>query len=142
MMGKTYDASSIKVIGIDKDRVQSNPGLWIPDKRLAGCIHLIREIKDNSDDEAMLQVNKDDGVVNVSYDEISREIIIKDRGRGIPHEKLKDLCEILHSSGKFEKGNDSAYKYSSGLNGVGLKIANFLSEYFSITSLSQLPSIL
>lgn len=134
-MGKKYDASSIEVIELDKDRVQANPGIYIPDKKLAGCIHLLREIKDNSDDEAMIQKNKKDGVVKVFYDEVTREVIVKDRGRGIPHEKLRELCEILHSSGKFTKGDDSAYKYSSGLNGVGLKITNFLSEYIEVTSI-------
>ena len=134
-MSKKYDASSIEVIELDKDRVQSNPNLYIPDKKLAGCIHLIREIKDNADDEGMIQSTEKNKIVKVYYDEATREVIVKDRGRGIPHEKLKELCEILHSSGKFNKGDDSAYKYSSGLNGVGLKITNFLSEYIEVTSI-------
>lgn len=134
-MSKKYDASSIEVIELDKDRVQSNPNLYIPDKKLAGCIHLIREIKDNADDEGMIQSTEKNKIVKVYYDEVTREVTVKDRGRGIPHEKLKELCEILHSSGKFNKGDDSAYKYSSGLNGVGLKITNFLSEYIEVTSI-------
>ena len=83
----------------------------------------------------MRRSTEKDKIVKVDYDEATREVIVKDRGRGIPHEKLKELCEILHSSGKFNKGDDSAYKYSSGLNGVGLKITNFLSEYIEVTSI-------
>lgn len=134
-MGKKYDASSIEVIDLDRDRVRANPGLYVPDKKLAGCIHLVREIKDNSDDEGMIAKNKDDSIVTVSYDEATREITVSDKGRGIPHEKLQELCEVLHSSGKFSKGDDNAYKYSSGMNGVGLKITNFLSEYLEVTSI-------
>lgn len=134
-MSKKYDASSIEVIELDRDRVRENPILYIPDRKLTGCVHLIREIKDNSDDEGMIQKEKKNKIVKVYYDENTREIIVKDKGRGIPHEKLKDLCEVLHSSGKFNKGDDSAYKYSSGLNGVGLKITNFLSEYLEVISI-------
>lgn len=127
----SYTASDIDTLALDRDRVQQQPQIYIPDKHLAGATHLIREIIDNAQDETVLLK---DGVTEVEYDENSRICVVRDNGRGIPHEKMKDLCEVLHSSGKFHKGNNNAYKYSSGLHGVGLKITNFLSEKFTIAS--------
>ena len=52
--------------------------------------------------------------------------------KGIILEKLQELCEVLNSSGKFNKGKNNAYLTAGGLHGIGLKLANFLSEYFEI----------
>lgn len=130
-MGKHYDASDIQTLLSDRERMQKMAHLYIPDKKLAGCLHVVREIADNATDE----VRNAGGTVDIYYDEATREIQIADTGRGMPQEKLKELCEVLHSSGKFEKGKDSAYNASGGLHGVGLKCATYLSDYFSLTSI-------
>lgn len=129
-MSKKYDASDIEVILTDRERVQEKPNLYIPDKKFAGALHCIREIVDNAQDEV---VNAG-GTVDVYYDEVTREVKVVDTGRGMPLEKLAELCEVLHSSGKFSNDSSSAYGFSGGLNGVGNKIANFLSEYYSVKS--------
>lgn len=136
-MAVKYDASSIEVLMDDRDRVVKQPHLYIPDKRLAGCLHLVREIVDNAQDEIM-QVG---GSVEVTYNEKTREVTVADNGRGIPIERLKELCEVLNSSGKFSKGNESAYTSAGGLHGIGNKLANFLSDYFEITSTRDKKSV-
>lgn len=129
-MARKYDASDINILETDRDRVQQQAHIYIPDKRLAGALHIIREIVDNSQDEVM----NSSGEVIVTFDEVTRECTVKDNGRGIPLEKLQELCEVLNSSGKFNKGKNSAYINAGGLHGIGMKLANFLSEYFIITS--------
>ena len=130
MAKKAYIASDIETLENDRERMQKMSHLYIPDKRLAGCMHIIREIVDNSTDEVL----NAGGTVDVYYDEVTREVKVVDTGRGMPQEKLQELCEVLHSSGKFSKGTENAYNVSGGLNGVGCKITNFLSDYFTVTS--------
>ena len=136
-MARKYDASDIDILETDRERVQKQAHIYIPDKRLSGALHIIREVTDNAQDEVM----NSSGEVTVTFDEVSREITVKDSGRGIPLEKLQELCEVLNSSGKFSKGKDSAYMNAGGLHGIGLKLANFLSEYFVITSIRDGKSI-
>lgn len=136
-MAKKYDASDIETLETDRERVQQQPHIYIPDKRLAGGLHVIREIIDNAQDEVM----NSSGVVTVSFDEATREVSVKDTGRGIPLEKLAELCEVLNSSGKFSKGKEKAYTTAGGLHGLGQKLANFLSEYFIITSMRDGKSV-
>ena len=128
-MARKYDASDIDILETDRDRVQQQAHIYIPDKRLAGALHIIREVIDNPQDEVM----NSSGEVIVTFDEVTRECTVKDNGRGIPLEKLQELCEVLNSSGKFNKGKNNAYLTAGGLHGIGLKLANFLSEYFEIT---------
>lgn len=136
-MANKYDASSIDVIETQIEIVQKKPQLYIPDKRMGGALHIIREIVDNAQDEVM----NAGGNVEVFYDEVSREVKVTDTGRGMPLEKLAELCEKLHSSGKFNNSETSAYTSSGGLNGVGLKLANFLSDYFRVTSMRDGKSV-
>ena len=136
-MARKYDASDINILETDRDRVQQQAHIYIPDKRLAGALHVLREVIDNSQDEVM----NSSGEVIVTFDEVTREATVTDTGRGIPLEKLQELCEVLNSSGKFSKGKDSAYLNAGGLHGIGLKLANFLSEYFEITSTRDGKSI-
>lgn len=130
-MARKYDASDIDVLETDRERVQKQAHIYIPDKRIAGALHVFREILDNSSDEVL----NSSGYVDVSFDEVTQEFIVEDTGRGVPLEKLADLCEKLNSSGKFSKGKDAAYFNAGGLHGIGMKLAVFLSEYFEITSM-------
>ena len=136
-MAKKYDASDIDILETDRERVQQQAHIYIPDKRLAGALHIVREIIDNAQDEVM----NSSGVVDVLFDEVTREVEVRDNGRGIPLEKLAELCEVLNSSGKFAKGKERAYTTAGGLHGLGQKLANFLSEYFIITSMRDGKSI-
>lgn len=130
-----YSSSDVSVLKLDRERIQAHPHLYIPDNRLAGAVHLVREIVDNADDEMMVPDNKTNDAIIIKFDETKREVSVSDKGRGIPHESLKDLCEILHSSAKFNKGDKSSYKFASGQHGVGTKLANNLSDYFIIETI-------
>ena len=123
----SYDGSQIQVLeGLDP--VRKRPGMYIGSTGYDGVHHLIKEIADNSVDEAIAGYATrvditllDDGGVRVTDD-----------GRGIPVDKhpktgistLETVLTILHAGGKFGGGG---YKVSSGLHGVGSSVVNALS---------------
>ncbi|CAG1021034.1 DNA gyrase subunit B [Methylococcales bacterium] len=126
-----YDASSISVLeGLEP--VRKRPGMYIGTTGPDGLHHLIWEIFDNSRDEAMGgHANRIE--VTLLPDDYIR---VADNGRGIPVDKHKQtgvsaletiLC-TLHAGGKFG-GEESGYKVSGGLHGVGSSVVNALSEH-------------
>ena len=128
---QTYDASSISVLeGLEA--VRKRPGMYIGSTSRKGLNHLIYEIVDNAVDEHLAGYCD---TIDVFLEQNGSCTVI-DNGRGIPvgmHEKgvpaERLVFTTLHAGGKFD---NSAYKTSGGLHGVGSSVVNALSEYMDV----------
>jgi topoisomerase-4 subunit B len=115
-----------------REHIRMRPGMYIgklgdgsaPDD---GIYVLLKEVIDNSIDEYVMGFGKQ---INLTIDE--QEVVIRDYGRGIPLGKVIDCVSKINTGGKYDS---AAFQKSVGLNGVGTKAVNALSERFQVKSI-------
>ena len=129
-MVENYSEDSIRTLDW-REHIRLRPGMYIG--KLGDGSHaddgiyvLLKEVLDNALDEHMMGFGKQIVV------EISSEVVsVRDYGRGIPLDKVKDVSSKMNTGGKYDS---KAFKKSVGLNGVGIKAVNALSSSFFIQS--------
>lgn len=132
-MSESYSAKDIEILeGLEAVRLR--PGMYIGSTGKTGLHHLLWEILDNSVDEAMNGYARS---IRVILHEDGCSLTVSDDGRGIPvdiHPQAKEsvlqvILTKLHAGGKF---NNTNYKTSGGLHGVGSSVVNALSSEFRV----------
>jgi len=130
----SYTEDKIKTLS-SIEHIRLRPGMYIG--RLGNGSHpddgiyiLLKEVIDNGVDEFIMGEGKridisisDDGLVTV-----------RDFGRGIPLAKLVECVSVINTGAKY---NDEVFQFSVGLNGVGTKAVNALSEFFEVTAFRE-----
>ena len=126
----TYDESKIQTLS-SLDHIRLRPGMYIG--RLGSGSHpndgiyiLLKELIDNSIDEFIMGHGKR---IDIRID--NGEVSVRDFGRGIPLGKVVDCVSIINTGAKY---NSEVFQFSVGLNGVGTKAVNALSEKFEVVS--------
>jgi len=125
-----YDESKIKTLS-SIEHIRARTGMYIG--RTGSGAHyddgiyiLLKEVVDNGIDEHIMGYGKE---IDIRLD--ANEVTIRDFGRGIPHGKVVDCVSRINTGAKY---NDEVFQFSVGLNGVGTKAVNALSDTFTVSS--------
>ncbi|MFT4663591.1 MAG: topoisomerase-4 subunit B [Polaribacter sp.] len=134
-MAKQTNYTESNIRSLDwKEHIRLRPGMYIgklgdgssPDD---GIYILLKEVFDNSIDEYVMGHGK-----NIEVEIEDGEVIVRDYGRGIPLGKVIDCVSKINTGGKYDS---KAFKKSVGLNGVGTKAVNALSDFFRVESIRE-----
>lgn len=128
-----YTEDNIKTLE-PREHVRLRPGMYIGklgDGSASddGIYILLKEVIDNSIDEFRMKHGK-----RIEVKIKDGKVVVRDYGRGIPLGKIVDVVSIMNTGGKYD---DGAFKKSIGLNGVGTKAVNFLSQFFQVKSVRE-----
>ena len=127
-----YGAESIKTLD-PVTHIRMRPGMYVGEPGTGAMYHdcvyiLMKEVIDNSVDEFVMGCGRK---IVVTVDYATGETSVRDFGRGIPLEKVVDCVSQMNTGGKFDSDN---FQFSAGMNGVGTKAVNALSEFFEVRS--------
>jgi len=133
MQEVSYSEDDIKSLDW-REHIRLRPGMYIgklgdgssPDD---GIYVLVKEVLDNCIDEYAMGYGK---IIDISITEAG--VTVRDYGRGIPLGKVVDVVSKINTGAKYDS---KAFKKSVGLNGVGTKAVNALSEYFKVTAFRE-----
>src|SRR6188768_2962555 len=114
-----------------KDHIRTRPGMYIGklgdgSSRDDGIYVLLKEVLDNCIDEHMMGYGKH---IEITIE--GKTVTVRDYGRGIPLGKVVDVVSKINTGAKYDS---KAFQKSVGLNGVGTKAVNALSDYFKVTA--------
>ena len=135
MAKNDYSAESIKTLD-PVTHIRMRPGMYVGEPGTGAMYHdciyiLMKEVIDNSVDEFVMNHGRKIDVT-VNYD--TGETSVRDYGRGIPLEKVVDCVSQMNTGGKFDSDN---FQFSAGMNGVGTKAVNALSEFFEVRAFRE-----
>ena len=128
-----YDESSIKSLDW-REHIRLRPGMYIGKlgdgtSKDDGIYVLVKEVIDNCIDEHMMGYGK-----NIDVKITDSAVVVRDYGRGIPLGKVVDVVSKINTGAKYDSG---AFQKSVGLNGVGTKAVNALSDYFKVQAFRE-----
>ena len=128
-----YDESSIKSLDW-REHIRLRPGMYIGklgdgSSKDDGIYVLVKEVVDNCIDEHMMGYGK---TIDIKINE--HKVTVRDYGRGIPLGKVVDVVSKINTGAKYDSG---AFQKSVGLNGVGTKAVNALSNYFKVQAFRE-----
>ena len=126
-----YDESHIKHLS-SQEHIRKRPGMYIGrtgdgSHQDDGIYVLLKEVVDNGVDEFIMNFGRR---IDITLTE-DGTVSVRDYGRGIPQGKLIECVSDINTGGKY---NDDVFQFSVGMNGVGVKAVNFLSEKFTARS--------
>ena len=132
MAKENYSDDNIKTLD-PVTHIRMRPGMYVGEPGTGAMYHdciyiLMKEVIDNSIDEFVMGCGKKIDVT-VNYD--TGETSVRDYGRGIPLGKVVDCVSQMNTGGKFDS---DSFQFSAGMNGVGTKAVNALSEFFEVRS--------
>jgi topoisomerase-4 subunit B len=128
-----YDESSIRSLDW-REHIRLRPGMYIGKlgdgtSKDDGIYVLVKEVIDNCIDEHMMGYGK-----NIDVKITDSSVVVRDYGRGIPLGKVVDVVSKINTGAKYDSG---AFQKSVGLNGVGTKAVNALSDYFKVQAFRE-----